>query len=204
MKKVLAVLLSVMMLFGALSFSSSAESASMYFQGESPLVNPLTQAIVTFDLAGGTMKNGVWVYNTTKSGFEWVENFSGATYIMLPQNDPLAMQPGTYITLPVVTAPTGYQFDGWYCYGIGGDRTQGNTYAANSAYAIPAGTAGQIIEFRAAYSPATIEPDTMETVMGILIKVFGTIVGLLFLGDESNPAEAGMAMMEKLLGSIMG
>lgn len=206
MKKVLAVLLSVMMLFGALSISSSAASVDQYFQGSAPLVNPNTQVIITFDLAGGTMKNGVWVYNSSKTptpGFEWVENFSGATYIMLPQ-DETAMKPGTPITLPVVTPPSGRQFDGWYCYGVGGDYTQGSTYAANSAYYIPSGTAGSIIEFRAAYSPATIEPDAMETVMNILIKVFGTIIGLLFLGDESNPAEAGMAMMEKLLGSLMG
>lgn len=204
MKKVLAVLLSVMMLFGALSFGSSAENAGQYFSGTSPLVNPLTQTIVTFDLAGGTLKNSVAVYNSATSSYEYVENFNGATYIMLPQNDPDAMKPGTYITLPVVSAPTGYQFDGWYCYGVGGDYTQGNTYAANSAYRIPEGTAGKIIQFRAAYSPTNPEPDTMETVMNILIKVFGTIIGLLFLGDESNPAEAGMAMMEKLLGSLMG
>lgn len=205
MKKVLAVLLSVMMLFGALSFNSSAVSASQYFEGESPLVNPTKQVIVTFDLAGGTMKNGVWVYNpakTPKPDFEWVTGFEG-TYIMLPQ-DSGSMIPGTPITLPVVTAPAGYEFLGWYCYGIGGDYTQGNSYAANSAYYIPQGTAGKIIEFRATYGPATIEPDTMETVMNILVKVFGTIVGLLFLGDEANPAEAGMQMMTQLLGSLLG
>lgn len=205
MKKVLAVLLSVMMLFGALSFSSSAVSTNQYFEGEAPLVNRDTQVIITFDLAGGTMKNGVWVYNSAKAdpGFEWIEGFDEPTYVMLPQ-DSGSMKPGTPITLPVVTPPAGYQFDGWYCYGMAGDYTQGSTYAANSAYYIPLGTAGEIIEFRAAYSPATIEPDTMETVMNILIKVFGTIVGLLFLGDEANPAEAGMQMMSNLLGSLLG
>ncbi len=205
MKKVLAVLLSVMMLFGALSFSSSAASVSQYFEGEKPLVNPNTQVIVTFDLAGGTLKNGVWVYNPSKqpvAGFEWQEGLTG-TYIMLPQ-DAQSMVPGTPITLPVVTPPTGYEFHGWYCYGVAGDYTQGSTYAANSAYYIPLGTAGEVIEFRAAYGPATIEPDTMETVMNILIKVFGTIIGLLFLGDEANPAEAGMQMMSQLLGSLLG
>lgn len=206
MKKVLAVFLSVMMLFGALSFSSSAASVSQYFEGDSPLVDPNTQVIITFDLAGGTMKNGVWVYNSSKKptpDFEWVEGFDEPTYVMLPQ-DSGSMKPGTPITLPVVTPPTGYQFDGWYCYGMAGDYTQGSTYAANSAYYIPLGTAGEIIEFRAAYSPATIEADTMEMVMDILIKVFGTIVGLLFLGDEANPAEAGMQMMDQLLGSLLG
>ncbi len=203
MKKVLAVLLSVMMLFGALSFSSSAVSVSQHF--DSHLVDRNTQVIITFDLAGGTMKNGVWVYNTSKQpkpDFEWVEGFDDPTYVMLPM-DKDSMKPGTPITLPVVTPPAGYQFDGWYCYGIAGDYTQGSTYAANSAYYIPLGTAGEVIEFRAAYSPATIEPDTMETVMNILIKVFGTIIGLLFLGDEANPAEAGMQMMEQLLGSLL-
>ncbi len=205
MKKVLAVLLSVMMLFGALSFSSSAASVSLYFEGEKPLVNPNTQVIVTFDLAGGTLKNGQWVYNPSKqpvAGFEWQEGITG-TYIMLPQ-DSSSMVPGTPITLPVVTPPTGYEFHGWYCYGVAGDYTQGSTYAANSAYYIPLGTAGEVIEFRAAYGPAEIEPDTMETVMNILIKVFGTIIGLLFLGDEANPAEAGMQMMSQLLGSLLG
>lgn len=206
MKKVLAVLLSVMMLFGALSFSSSAVSVDTYFRGDSPLVNPNTQTIITFDLAGGTMKNGVWVYNPSKQptpDFEWVDGFDDAVYVMLPR-DSGSQKPGSFITLPVVTPPSGYEFHGWYCYGIAGDYTQGSTYAANSAYQIPNGTAGQVIEFRAAYGPATVEPDTMETVMNILVKVFGSIVGLLFLGDEANPAEAGMQMMSGLLGSLLG
>lgn len=204
MKKILAVLLSVMMLFGALSISSSAVSVSQYFEGPAPLVNPDEQVIITFDLAGGTMKNGVWVYDTNiqPADFVWKENVKG-TYVMLPM-DSESMQCGMPVTLPVVTPPTGYQFDSWFCYGVAGDYTRGNSYAANSAYYIPEGIAGKVIEFRAAYSPATIEPDTMETVMNILIKVFGTIVGLLFLGDEANPAEAGMQMMQQLLGSILG
>lgn len=197
MKKVLAVFLSVMMLFGALSFSSSAENVSDYFN--STLVDPNKQAIVTFDPAGGTFKSPVWVYDSSKGGFNYVENYSGAIYVMLPRESN-NMEPGDYIYLPVMTAPSGYQFDGWFCYNNGTSTGLSATYAANSAYQIPYGSAGTVIRFIAAYSPTEPEADTMETVMNILIKVFGTIVGLLFL----EGADAGIKMMEKLLSGIMG
>ncbi len=202
MKKVLAVLLSVMMLFGALSFSSSAASTSIpYFNeinGNPALANPRTQVIVVFQLLGGTLKSGVNVYDEETNKFTWVEGFDEPTYIMLPRNSE-DLKPESVIQLPAVTPPSGYSFDGWHCRGVAGIQEYA-TYAANSAFEIPAGSAGQVIEFRAAYSPAEIEPDTMETIMTILVKVFGTIIGLLFLSD----AQAGMEMMENLLGQLLG
>ena len=42
----------------------------------------------------------------------------------------------------------------------------------------------------------------MGTVLDILVKVFGTIVGLLFLQGEADPVEAGMQMMGNLLDNL--
>lgn len=205
MKKVLAVLLSVMMLFGALSFSSSAADAQKYFEGNPSLVDPNTQVIIKFDLAGGTMKTPVWVYNEAASPakFELQENVTDE-YIMLPQ-DSESLKPGYFVTLPELLPPIGYEFDGWYCYGITDvdgnfNPMEGNTHTPNSAYRIPAGSAGQVIEFRALFSPAAVEGDIMDTILGALITVFGSIIGLLFF----DSAEQGQELMNGLLGELLG
>ncbi len=187
MKKILSVLLATLMLFSVLGVSASASSYMDYYGS---LVDPNTQVILTFDTNGGTMKNPVVVYDTQLG---WVNEtgFSG-TYIMLPQSAD-TQKVGHYVTLPVLTAPSGYQFDGWYCY------EDGNTYAANGSYKIPAGSAGSLINFRAAYSPAAVEEDTMSTVFDILIKVFGAIAGIILYNGDT---EKGVALFSKVLGAL--
>lgn len=207
MKKFLAVILSVMMIFASFSVCSFAagDVSDYYFhvtdENGNPLVDPAKQVIIVFDLNGGTLKNGAWVYDI-QDGFEFQYRVSGS-YVMLPRSADEQIAGESTITLPNVNAPTNHQFNGWYCYGNVGNFDQGNSYAANTTYLIPDGAEGTVIEFRASYTPIAEEEDTMASVFNILVKVFGTIVGLLFLGDEANPAEAGQQMMSQLLASII-
>lgn len=190
MKKVLAVLLSVMMLFGALSFSSSASS---YVDLENDFLKSLRetgvitdeQIVLSFDLQGGTMYGSVLVYDIDNKVFILQEGVTGV-YNMIPDNSvaPLKTQqtPGKYVILPQVIPPAGKVFDGWECY------ADGQTYIANSKYTIPKkydGTEGiiyehNIIEFAAVYSPAGIEGDIFDTILGVLLGVASQIIGLLF------------------------
>lgn len=192
MKKILSVFLAALMLFSVLGVSASASdlvNGQDYFnQG---LADKDTQVVFCFDLNGGTMKNGVYKYDTTINDFVYTTDVTGR-YFMLPMNDDTQMV-GQFITLPVVTAPEGYQFDGWYCY------LDGNTYAANGSYKIPVGAAGSVLEFRAAYSPATIEEDTFGMILDILIRVFGAIAGIILYNGNT---EQGMALFDKILGAL--
>lgn len=193
MKKALSLFLAVLMIFAAMSVSASAASVlpeDQYFAEEGAAAT-YEQAILSFDLNGGVMKNSVYVYNIETGKWSLEQNVSG-TYVMVPQGN-FAMTKNTTVVLPTVTAPAGYQFDGWYCY------ETGSTYAANAPYEIT--TVGQFTHFRAAYSPAEVEEDTMAKVFDILIKVFGAIIGIvMFAGDTS----AGVELMQKVLGGIMG
>ena len=196
MKKVLAVLLSVMMLFSALSVGASAviDTTDSYLQ------QVLTkQVILSFNLNGGSIKGGVRVYEgldaTGSPVFTYDNRYTDSLYYMIPESDESQI-PGDVITLPSVNPPSGYAFNGWYCY------TTNETYAANRPFVIPTYAAGKVIEFTADYSRSEPEEDTMSGVMEILVKVFGTIIGLLFLQGEADPVDAGMKMMEQLLSNL--
>lgn len=194
MKKILSVFLAALMLFSVLGVSASATGYTepgydVYFNQN--LADKDTQVVFCFETNGGTMMNGVYVYDVTNNTFVYTDNFSGR-YIMLPRSENTQLV-GQYISLPMVSAPAGSMFTGWYCY------LDGNTYAASSSYKIPAGSAGQVIEFRAAFAPAEAEEDTMGNVLKILIKVFGAIAGiLLYNGDTAQ----GIALFDKILGAL--
>ena len=158
------------------------------------------QVIISFDTNGGVLKNAVYVYDQVQGKPVLTSEVTGI-WCMVPYNPGSTEQtPGTSITLPALTPPAGQQFDGWYCYG----DTQ--TYGANTAWTIPATlngnvTAGHVIYFRAAFSPATVEEDSVGKILGVLAKVFGAIIGiLLYKGDT----EAGVALVEKMLAGIVG
>ncbi|MCM1544691.1 MAG: InlB B-repeat-containing protein [Ruminococcus sp.] len=202
MKKALSVFMAILMLFAALSVgASAANTVPGFIQGSSPyheanLVNA-DQAVLYFDLNGGTMRYPVTVCTLGSSTYAWetVENLTGV-YWMVP-NNALAgvdqtMKAGWKVSLPTVVAPAGWQFDGWYCYDTG------DTYAANGTYKIKAEDVGHAVRFTAAYSPAPVE-DASSNAMGILSKVLGTIIGIfLYEGD----VEKGIALVTKMLGSI--
>ncbi len=210
MKKVLSVFLAVLMLFGALSVSSFAEETTgsvvtppMAYHdwwGEGGPCTP-EQAVLSFNLNGGSLKAETQVYNEETGKFEWKagKDVTG-TYYMVPQ-DPNTMKGGMGVVLPEVTAPAGQQFNGWYCEAcpVAGSEIVGNTYAATAAFKLPANCGKTLIQFRASYSPATIEEPTLTKVVGILMKVFGTIIGLIAYGGDTKQ---GIAFMEKVFGGL--
>ena len=206
MKKVLAALLAVMMIFSVLSVGTSVAYESDEYTDK--VVNK--QIILSFNLNGGTIKGGVKVYKGLKTDaqgnvirdangqvipvFTYDNRYTDNMYYMIPDSE-VSQLPGKVVTLPSVTPPSDHAFNGWYCYATN------ETYAANRTFQIPDVNTG-VIEFMADFTRTTPEEDTMSGVMDILVKVFGTIVGLLFLQGEADPVDAGMKMMENLLENL--
>lgn len=210
MKKVLSVFLAVLMLFGALSVGSFAEDGTTTTAPSTPAIGyhdwwgeggPCTkdQVVIAFKLNGGTLKEDVYVYNeeTGKHEIKAGKDVSG-TYYMVPLNKD-HMFGGDKITLPVVTAPDGKQFNGWECLSCVDSSYVGSTYAAQAPFTIPEAARGTLIQMVASYTTAEIKEPTLTKVIGILMKVFGTIIGLIaYEGDTKK----GIAFMEKVFGGL--
>lgn len=201
MKKVLSVMLAVLMLFGALSIGASAvtqipNDKNVIFGTTvgGTTVSEGTHAIVVFDFNGGSSTYDLSVYDTDVAAFVQVSDFSGK-YIMLPGCDTdCFLTAGSSINTPYVEAPDGYKFNGWFC------KDAGEYYIAGEEVEIQKDWIGKSITFQASYIPAKAEGDTMKIVLGVLTKVFGTILGILFLDGSSA---AGIELVEKLLAGIM-
>lgn len=184
MKKVLAVLLSVMMLLGAVSFSISAATTSYkpsedawdtYSTLRQTQIIKSDQVILAFDVQNGTFYDKVNVYEGGK--FQEKSGVTGV-YYMIPDNINSVntnLIPGRYVILPQVVAPTGSIFDGWYSY------YDGEVYSADSRYIIPSGAdAIGVLEFVAFYSPAPVEAGALDGILGALLGVVNKIAALLF------------------------
>lgn len=204
MKKALSVFLAVLMMFSVLSVGSFAANdttgssvATSPWHGPKGEGKPANydQVVCEFKLNGGTLKSAQQVYNLETGKWEYTDpdDIIG-TWAMVPQNDREMIGDGEhFITLPSIKAPTDKQFIGWYC------SYDGSLYGANGPFRIPAGTGGTIIEFTAQWEPSDYEEDTITKVLGILFKVFGTIIGLLFYSGDT---EMGVALMEKVFGGL--
>ena len=199
MKKILAVLLAVMMLFGTFAIGVSAidmndEFIQKAISGES--------IIIAFNLNGGSIKGFVPVYDPdpeTGKYFTSTYNYSGSIYYRVPGCDSIVQEPNEYLPLPRVNPPSGFAFNGWYC-----DATK-MTYAGGTTMKIPAnGYSGKLLEFTADYTRTEPEEDTMGGVVDILIKVLGSVIGLLFYSGTESPVEAGMDVMRELLSTLLG
>ncbi len=199
MKKVLALFLAIIMLFSVLSVSTYAAELDL----ESIKIQS-NQVILSFDLNGGTIKGGVRVYtpayydeddNLVPASFSWSENYLENMYYMVPETTDTQLI-GDTVRLPGVNPPSGYVFNGWYCVDLN------STHPGNRGFTIDDDLMGtKVVQFIADYSLETPEDDEMATVFDILVKVFGTIIGLLFLqGDDS--VEAGMELMRDLLENL--
>ena len=181
-----------MLLFSALSVGASAVKYDETFFGPNDGQAGSHQVVLSFNFNGGTNKYDLEYV----SGGEFVIAKAGSyagTYYMIP-HDTNEQLPGTKIALPKVNPPSGYVFDGWEC------NYDGGLYAASAVatYVIPE-AAGKVVSFTAIYSAGEVEADTMDTIMGILSKVFGAIIGILMYGGDT---EAGVALMDKLLGGL--
>ena len=197
MKKILSVMLAIMMLFTALSVSASAATPSDYWNtqvADGIVVSESTHTILVFDFNGGTSTLTLNVFDSTQNGFVATDGV-GDKYIMLPGcTSDTYLTAGSYVTAPHVDAPENMKFNGWYCwsnneYYIGGERIE-----------IQEDWIGKVVEFQANIIPAKAEGDTLKTILGVLTKVFGTIIGILFLDGNSA---SGVELVNKLLAGIM-
>ena len=206
MKKALSVFLAVLMICGCFAVGASAATtilnqvADDWFGDSAHYAATRDQVIISFDTNGGVFKNDVSVYDR-QTGLRTSTGEVSGVWCMVPATaGSTEMRPGTEVSLPYVTPPADRQFDGWFCY------EDGQTYGAGSRWTIPTvigqqPTAGKVIHFRAAYSPAEVEEDTMAKIMGILAKVFGAIIGLLLYKGDT---EAGIALVSQMLQGITG
>ncbi len=195
-------MLAIMMLFGALSISASASNNDILQLWRDPStvviinneqISKADHVVLSLNFNGGSSFTEVASYDPNAGSFVW--GVASDTYLMLPGAAGNYLRPGEPVTLPRVTAPDGKQFTGWYCEETGEYVVGGKTWV------IPEGTGGTIYHFTAEMLPSEAEADTMATVMGILIKIFGTIIGILFLDGS---AAAGIELMEKMLGGLLG
>ncbi len=202
MKKILSVMLAVMMLFGALSISASAANVPPA-EVVNPVINSQDQVVIVFKFFGGSSKNPLPVYYSDvveNGGF--VNEIVTGDYYLLPGAGGVTLRTGTSINLPSVTPPEGKHFVGWDSSVDAQDLVAGATYEISD---VRVRTSKEfpnngIIYMEAMYEAAEPEEDTMATVLGILMKVFGTIIGILFLDGSSA---AGIELMEKVLGGIL-
>lgn len=200
MKKILSVMLAIMMLFGALSVSASAVEAQDLW-GTTPgtvTITKGTHAILSFDYYGGKSYNKMICYDAATGKF--VEAEASGIYLMLPgaynaQRFSTVDSYGDYVRMPIATGDGEFLLY-WFC------EETGEQIAGGTSWTIPEfeRSSQGVFHFTAKYAPAEPEEDTMKTVLGVLTKVFGTILGLLFL-DGSAPA--GIALVEKLLGGLL-
>lgn len=207
MKKILSVMLAIMMLFGALSVSASAaavtndEVIKQWYDTSNTTITIYNKTYVKSDYViiqlnfnGGTSFVTLPVYDTTEGGFVY-EKVTG-TYLMLPgSSTEYSLIPGTPVTLPRVTPADGKQFTGWYC------ENTGDYVVGGKSWVIPQNSGGTMYTFTAEMLPAEGDEDTLGMILGILMKVFGTIIGILFLDGSSA---AGVELMEKMLGGLLG
>lgn len=210
MKKALSLFLAVLMLFScfALSASAAGEDPHDFYFGTNGPANA-DQCVVVFNPLGGTFRDAVTHYDYTldspKVSYGAAE-YSG-TLVVVPSNS-LTMTGGSVISLPmVVPADTTLTFQGWEIIGYSrpdvslpeGFRS-GNVYSGGTQFILPSNCGGEILTFNARYTLGVAEEDTMATILNILIKVFGAIIGIMMYQGDT---EAGVALMEKVLGGIL-
>lgn len=205
MKKILAVLLSVMMIFGTVAFTSSAASSdaidtNAIMAGYLPngLVFDVEEnVILVFNFKGGKITSD-YVFETTATGFEMRTGISDSL-IMVTTDGKTLIKEGDYVGLPFVNEAPGNQVHvGWQV--VTAAALDYLDTPAPARYQIKEGSPSIII-FDAVYRQTEPEEDTMSTIMSVLVKVFGAIIGLIvFTGDM----EAGQALVAEMLGGIMG
>ncbi len=189
MKKLLSVILAAVMLFSCVAMSASAlGEVSTTFQNGKILAD---QVAIALDFNSGSARDALWVYNN--GVFAQTDGVTGV-YYCLPKNE-TELKKNTGFVFPVVTAQEGLQFTGWR------HTVTNKLYAATDIYIIPEAEAGTTVQFIAEYTTAAAEGDTLATILNVLVKIFGSVVGfIMFNGDTV----AGQAYVQNLFGDILG
>lgn len=210
MKKALSLFLAVLMMFSVLGIGASAASdlPTGYFGEEnSSAPASLDQVVIQYNLNGGSLKYSAVVRDETTGQFYMAAGASiTGTYIQFPVNaacqiDRTIMKPGMYVATPEVVAPSGSTFMGWtISYEDANGVVHNTSCAGGESWMIPADAkTPQIVKATAKIVAAEAEEDTLTKVMGIMIKIFGAIIGIImYQGDTA----AGVELMEKVIGGL--
>ncbi len=212
MKKLLSVFLAVLMIFSVFSVSSSAATtvtapdlqeaidATKALYGENSMYNASTNkkgyVIVCYTVGVGTYMYEVNVYDTQKKDFVKT-TAPGAAYYQVPTNRNENYIGYANYQLPYVMDTEEKQFVGWTCSGNQKQYTAGAVIQLTSDMITPG---AECIYFNAEYITVVPQSDVLETIINVLIKVFGSIIGFLFF--EGDP-DQGAGFMEDMIGGIL-
>ena len=199
MKKVLSVFLAVLMVFSVMAISASAVESPYFGPGDGANDD---QCVFMFRLSGGTCKSAQNVYDTTtgKSVYTNAEDVP-QVFVVTPGDDREFLE-GSSVTLPSVKPPKGQSFLGWQRVPAMAGDTDNRTYSSiPGGYIVKDVDIGRVVEFRAVYEAGEVEEDTFAKVFEILVKIFGTLIGLI--AYQGN-VEKGQDFMNKIFSSISG
>ncbi len=187
MKKILSVVLAVMMLFGTMSIGASALNHEGFVVPND--FDASQDVIIVLRFGSGTCKDYITVYNQQIADYEQVTGMGGEVVLVGE-----GIVANRAYTLPYVTPAEGNNFNGWY------SLNDGRSYPAGpqGGFTIP-NVPGEVVILEAQYYPSAAEGDTLGTIVAILSKVFGAIIGILFYGGDT---EAGVALMEKIFSGL--
>lgn len=194
MKKILSVMLAIMMLFSTMVLGTSA----LNIGGKELAGN---QAVVILYFGNGYSESSLFVYDSSSNSFNLTSNVTG-TYYYLPGNGTSCndMKAGDRVYLPrVISNDATKVCDGWEL--LEGTINGQEKFVVGDFIKLPDDCGGKVYEFQAIYGNTVPEEDTMATVLAVLMKVFGTIVGILFLDGNSA---AGVELMQGVLGGLLG
>ncbi len=212
MKKILSVFLAVLMLFSVLSVSSSAAqyvaatkqdaldyitdtygSASLYDKDN----NDDGLILVCYSVGDGEYITEVDALDMATNRV--IETLTpGARYFQVPPSLTENYIGYTNYQLPIAKASDTetWQFNGWYCTGnkqsyVGGDVIELTPEMVSE---------GNCIYFTADYVRVPASSDVLETIINVLIKVFGSIVGFLFF---DGVPEAGQDFLSEMISGLL-
>jgi len=197
MKKVLSVLLAALMILSCMSISAFADD----FFGNGRASEE--EAVLKFKLQGGTVKAGQYVYDPTTGNANYTsEEDVPDTFYIAPVGSMVGMyKVGNKVTLPSVKGPKGWQFLGWQRTSGMQENADRSIYTAGPGqYTIKPEDKGTVVEFTAVYEQAEVDEDTFAKVFDILIKVFGTIIGLIAYNGNIQKGQDFMAKIFSSLG----
>ena len=205
MKKVLSLILAVLMLFSVCavsSFATGTGTGNSYSDAYKEAGLCSGQAALAFKVGGGNYLSGYKVFDDEKGEMvdmspAEIKAFTAHTdgwFYLLPQDGVTTHYPNDSVTLPDVTPPKGYNFQGWK------NQTDKKIYAATfEGFTIPEGSEDSVIYFTPVYTnTAEVEEDTFAKVFGILSKIFGAVIGLL----TGKGTAWGQAFMNNILDGI--
>ena len=219
MKKVLALFLAVLMLCGCFGVSASAadeETLGLWgdYFGPGKIADPAEECIIVYYPGVGAFPEGTTHYSYKQGPIPVGSNYKGVLVdAPFAGNSPLKAHEAYH--LKSLAPAEGYEFRGWRFYGyVSGNTVQYETnnnmylrlvdggttiYPGDSWILLPTNCEGEILKFEAEWR-LVAEEDTMAMILGIMVKIFGAIIGIvMYQGDT----EAGVALMEKVLGGIL-